>query len=302
MRAGLHAPSSTLRLRPRQLAVLVLAALAAVAFAAFPAASEPELVFLAGEGEARSLALSRLRAGCTALEVEVDDPYHERRMRYAGLPLRCVLELGFAAQGGAASLADRTLLLRALDGYTRPVTGKELLAAGGVLAFGEPARIASADARSAFSPIGRRRVDPAPFYLVWTQEGQNDPHDFPWPYQLATIEVASFEVTFPHTVPAGLDASDPGWRGYALFQRACAACHSINGEGGRVGPELNVPRSIVEYRPIEQIKAYIKDPERFRYTSMPAHSDLDSGDLDALIAYFQAMRARKHDPRSRGGS
>jgi hypothetical protein len=71
----------------------------------------------------------------------------------------------------------------------------------------------------------------------------------------------------------------------------------VNGEGGTVGPDLNVPQSIVEYRPVEQIKAYIKDPATFRYGNMPAHPHLDAGELDGLIAYFETMRHAKHDPR-----
>ena len=64
-----------------------------------------------------------------------------------------------------------------------------------------------------------------------------------------------------------------------------------------MGPELNVPRSIVEYRPEQQIKDYVRDPGSFRYTSMPAHPGLSSEDLDALVAYLRAMSTRKHDPR-----
>jgi cytochrome c1 len=59
---------------------------------------------------------------------------------------------------------------------------------------------------------------------------------------------------------------------------------------------LNVPRCIVEYRPAEQIKAYIRDPQSFRYTSMPAHPHLTDAQLEALLAYFTAMKDRKHDP------
>jgi hypothetical protein len=70
----------------------------------------------------------------------------------------------------------------------------------------------------------------------------------------------------------------------------------VNGEGGRVGPDLNVPQSIVEYRPREQIKAYVRDPQVFRYTTMPSHLHLTDADLDALIAYFEVMRGLKHDP------
>jgi cytochrome c1 len=30
---------------------------------------------------------------------------------------------------------------------------------------------------------------------------------------------------------------------------------------------------------------------------MPSHEDLSASDLDALVAYFRAMKDRKHDPR-----
>lgn len=267
-----------------------------------PSSSEASLRFLDSRGSERVISLDRLRGTCGEREVEVDDPYHGKRMRYVAIALGCALDLGFAESGGAEGQRDRGLLLRALDGYTRPVSGRDLLEAGGFLAFGEPERMAKGTATSRFTKIDRRQVDPSPFYLVWTGAEQSQPHDRAWPYQLARIEVAPFEQAFPLTVPSGLAKSDSGWAGYALFQATCASCHSINGEGGKIGPDLNVPRSIVEYRPIPQIRGYIRDPAATRYTSMPAHPDLSEADLDALIAYFSAMSHRKHDPRSRGGS
>ncbi len=266
------------------------------------AESEASLRFKDARGDERAISLSGMRVACAEREVEVEDPYHERQMRYVAFPLGCVLDLGFADSGGAEGQRDRGLLLRALDGYTRPVFGRDLLEAGAFLAFGEPARMNQGAGVSRFTKIDRKQVDPSPFYLVWTGTGEGAPHARPWPYQLARIDVAPFEQAFPRTVPRGLARSEPGWAGYALFQSTCASCHSINGEGGKVGPDLNVPRSIVEYRPIPQIRGYIRNPEATRYTSMPAHPDLSEADLDALIAYFSAMSQRKDDPRLRGGS
>ena len=57
-----------------------------------------------------------------------------------------------------------------------------------------------------------------------------------------------------------------------------------------------MPRSIVEYRPADQIKAYIRDPASFRYTNMPPHPGLSDADLAALVAYFTVMKNRKYDP------
>jgi len=282
--------------RVSALAVLLLAA------TAVRAGSETSLLFLDVAGAEHVISLSGMRAGCEEREVDVDDPYHEKRMRYVAFPLGCVLDLGFADSGGAEGQRDRGLLLRALDGYTRPVSGRDLLEAGAFLAFGEPARMNDGASVSRFTKIDRKQVDPSPFYLVWTRTDENSSHARPWPYQLARIDVAPFEQVFPRTVPRGLARSEPGWAGYALFQNTCASCHSINGEGGKVGPDLNVPRSIVEYRPIPQIRGYIRNPEETRYTSMPAHPNLSEADLDALIAYFSAMSKRKHDPRARGDS
>jgi mono/diheme cytochrome c family protein len=268
--------------------------------AAASEAREPALRFIDADAEVRPISLSRLRSACPEQTVDVTDPYHERRMRYVAMSLRCVLDEGFAKSGGAEGLGMRGLLLRALDGYTRPASGRDLLEPGAFLAFGEPELTKNGASGSRFTRIDRRGVDPGPFYLVWVGATQNDPHVHPWPYQLATIEVAAFAKVFPNTLPDGLAESDPGWAGYAIFQSACASCHAINGEGGKVGPDLNVPRSIVEYRPVDQIRGYIRNPQETRYTSMPPHPGLDDADLDALIAYFSAMSERKSDPARSG--
>ena len=66
-------------------------------------------------------------------------------------------------------------------------------------------------------------------------------------------------------------------------------CHSINRKGGKIGPDLNAPRSIVSYRSASMIKEFIKNPSKYRHTLMPDHPDLSEQDLDNLISYFNYM-------------
>ncbi len=277
------------------------AALLPVAPAAADGVGLPDdapLVFVDGDGAERTLTLGDLRARFGARDVEVADPYHARPVRYRACPLRRVLELGLG--GLPADFASAEVLLRARDGYTRPARGALLLEPGGYLAFGEVERLAAGE--TPFAPIDRRQVDPGPFYLVWEGPGQGDPDVHPWPYQLARVEVFRFEERFPHTLPRTAPPGSAAWRGFALFRDRCIACHAVNGEGGRVGPDLNVPRSIVEYRPEAQIRAYVKDPSAFRYTTMPPHPGLGEADLDDLIAYFRTMSGLKHDPGPGAGA
>lgn len=267
------------------------------------AAAAPELRFVRGAGGApderivRSVTLAGLLDACGSRVIRVDDPYYGRPKRFHAVALRCALRLGF----GGLPDADQNLFLRARDGYARPASGARLTEPGGWLAFADADR-SEGDPRSpgfrpAWEPIDRRHLDPSPFYLVWSGPDQRDPHRDPWPYQLVEIELAPLERLLPHTVPRDSPPGSPARRGFAIFRDECIACHAVNGEGGTVGPDLNVPRSIVEYRPEEQIKAYVRDPQSFRYTTMPAHPDLDDADLDALVAYFRAMSRLKHDPK-----
>jgi len=253
-----------------------------------PADPTATLIFKVEGRTVRTLTLAALAAAVPAETVTTSDPYYHRVKRFRALPLDRVLAAGFAGEPGPP-LATRQFVLRARDGYTVPIAGERLLEAGSYLA------VRDLDA-PAWEPIGPQRADPAPVYLVWSGAAQTTLETHPRPWQLATLEVARFEDVFPHTVPTGEPEGSPARVGFRVFGRECVRCHAVNREGGRVGPDLNVPQSVVEYRPEAQVRAYIRDPLAFRYGAMPAHHHLTEAELDGLIAYFRAMQSRKHDP------
>ncbi len=51
--------------------------------------------------------------------------------------------------------------------------------------------------------------------------------------------------------------------------------------------------SIVEYRSQNMIKAFIRQPSKYRHSQMPDHLDLTELDLDHLLGYFWHMSKRK---------
>ena len=273
--------------------VLVVAAVALASgcrrTSAIPrAAAEPHAVLrFVREGQPVATLTERtLETAAPPERVTAFDPYYQRQKSWRALPMARVLSRGFPG----VDVAAEQLILRARDGYTVPIAGAELVDDGCYLA------VADEDVPG-WEPIGPQRADPGPFYVVWKKDDQQDLRTHPRPWQLEAIEIARAEILFPHAVPSGVAADSPAMRGFRRFFAECIRCHAINREGGHVGPDLNVPKSVVEYRTEREIREYIVNPLALRYGNMPAHPHLRRDDLDALIAYFHAMRERKWDPK-----
>jgi mono/diheme cytochrome c family protein len=270
--------------------LLALGLTFALAFAACKKPASPPsatLTFLKDKTELRAVATQELVDKVPVETVSGYDPYYKKVKRFRAVPLKKVLELGFAGEG---PLEGKELVFRASDGYAVYVRGALAVEDGGYIAL-EDLDVAG------WEPIGPQQANPAPFYVIWSKPEQVDLESHPRPWQLVKIEMLRFEVAYPFTKPGELPATDPAMVGYGLFRDRCFKCHAINREGGRVGPDLNVPKNVLEYRPEEQVRAYIKNPLDFRYGNMPAHPDLKDEDLDALIAYLRAMKEHKHDAK-----
>jgi mono/diheme cytochrome c family protein len=242
----------------------------------------PVLTFTRDGAEVAKLNRSQLEALVPAEQVTGFDPYYGREKRWRAIPLAPLLSRVYRDE----ALGQLPFVLRATDGYTVPLSGDRLLEPGGYLAV--------ADADGPWEPIGPRKADPAPFYVVWSGEHQRSLETHPRPWSLAGIAIEPFEKVFPKVAPpAGAGAVVT--RGFELWRELCFRCHAINQQGGRVGPEFNVPRNITEYRDAAFLKDWIRHPQAYRPSVMPGFASLPEADLDALLAYLSAMKEAK-DP------
>jgi mono/diheme cytochrome c family protein len=237
-----------------------------------------------------TLPIAALAQRDTERTLETRDPYYQAQKRFRGVPLAPVLAAAYGVK--EAALRDAAFVLRAKDGYAVTLAGRRIVDDGAFLAFDD------VDAPG-FAPVGPRKVSPAPAYLAWPNGAGGDLETHPRPWQLERIDWVDPAALYPHARPSGVADDSAAMRGFRLFRERCIRCHAINREGGSVGPELNVPQSIVNYWPVAQIRAYVRNPLTFRYGAMPPNPDLSDAQLDALIAYFETMAKQPFDPERR---
>jgi len=231
---------------------------------------DPSIEFQIAGRTVNVFKLSALKSKLEPRRIELYDIEYKKSKRYEGFALGDVLRLGF----GDELKSPEYNAVAPLSKVSEP---------GGYIVY--------ADLDSGkWEPVGTQGVDPGPFYLVWTGKEQTPQNEYPWPWQIASINLMRFQDQYPLVFPKGAAMDSAVYKGYELFKGRCVRCHSMNGQGGKVGPDLNAPKSIVEYRSDYMIKEFIKHPSKYRYTHMPDNPDLTESDLDNLLAYFRYMK------------
>jgi len=238
------------------------------------------LKFLVSGKIVKEVSLSTLKDKLKTHEIEFYDPIYEKKKRYKGFDVRDVLQLGFGDEWKNSDYTD--IAFEALDGYAPISAISKLRQSGGYVVFSD------LDFED-WEPISIKQVNPGPFYLVWTGKNQTNNIEYPWPWQLSSINLIKFQDQYPAVYPKGASKDSPAFYGYEIFKGRCIRCHSMNQQGSKVGPDLNAPQSIVSYRSEFMIKELIKHPSKYRYTQMPDHPDLSDQDLDNTLAYFSYM-------------
>jgi cbb3-type cytochrome oxidase cytochrome c subunit len=82
--------------------------------------------------------------------------------------------------------------------------------------------------------------------------------------------------------------------GEAIYRReGCNSCHRLFGNGATYGPALD---GVGSRRSADWLRDYLQNPKpgvsgRPYRVSMPSYGRLQSGELSALVAYLQGLRA-----------
>lgn len=244
----------------------------------------PVLKFMISGELVKEYNLNQLKNELKTHEINFIDSQYGKEKRYEAFSLQDVLELGFGDKWKSAEYTD--VAFGALDGYTAITSILKLQELGGYIVYKD------LDFNN-WEPVSTREVHPGPFYLVWTGKDQTTANEYPWPWQLASIDLIKFDSQYPAVVPKGAAKDSSAYKGFEIFEGRCIRCHAMNRQGGTVGPDLNAPQSIVSYRSENMIKEFIKHPSKYRYTHMPDHTDLSDQDLDNLISYFNYMNENR---------
>ena len=224
----------------------------------------------------------------------VNNPTDSTIRSYQGVSLSPLLDAVFTTFWKQ----NDAIKFTALDGYQSIIPSSVIIKHNGLIALGEN------DQRQ-FSLLNRSNAEtiaPGPFFLVWENIQDVSARKEPWlswPWQLTTIELTSFKREYPNSTPPSV-STDSVKSGFLAFRQHCIKCHTINGDGGNIGPELNYPVSVTEYWQSKWLIRFIADPQSVRANSkmIGFYRDVENRKelIVDIIEYLKAMTKRKPLP------
>lgn len=225
----------------------------------------------------------------TAQTIDIShDPVYRSEKKYLAYALSDILS--HLSIAGDQDLSDWVIVFTAKDGYKVAMAYRDALSESGFIAFKDLA--AGSDNWQPFQ-FGKKTITPEPYYLVWPKAGL-DEWQYPWPFQLTSIALEPASSYYGKAAPANNKNGDVK-KGFVLFSRYCIRCHSVNLAGGKVGPELNIPKNISEYFNEHELSGFIRNATTYRAgTQMPSFENLLSvKDTQQIIDYLKHKKLEK---------
>lgn len=220
----------------------------------------------------------------TQIVIVKPDPVYHKNKRFNALPLKDILEKYSSIK--RMNAADLKVVFECEDGYKPEMPLEKLLSAKAYLA------VSDADA-----PKGRvweilekngQETKIEPFYVVY-EDVSGDDISYKWPYNLVKIHFAPL-----HENDAALKPKDESaLAGYEIFKNRCQTCHAINKIGGKMGPELNYPKSVTEYWKTDDLKAFIQNPASYRNDVKMPNLGIKPEEATEIVKYLSYMSEHK---------
>ncbi len=168
------------------------------------------------------------------------------------------------------------------DGYVASTSWNKLLSDKGYL-------ITNINSIKSNQPNSLNNFEPA--YMTWNITENFT--DYIFPYAIIGFKIVDRTSFFVRAKPE-MQAEPKIWQGFELCKTNCLKCHSVNQEGGIVGPELNVPLNVTEYWQEPFLFKFIKNPSSIRlHSKMPTLDSLDDLKIQVIINYLSYMKSHK---------
>ncbi len=179
------------------------------------------------------------------------------------------------------------IVFECIDGYKPEMPLDFFLKANAFLAFEDM----DAPKGKKWEPILKdgNEMNAEPFYIVYTSVSEKDSR-YKWPYNLVKMYLEPLNKSTIELYPLKNRKLQSG---YNLFKNQCLTCHSINGIGGTMGPELNYPKSVTEYWKENELVDYIVNPASFRNKVKMPTLGITKQQSQEIVDYLKYMSENK---------
>lgn len=266
-----------------------------LAFFSYSGVLAADFVFKDHGKEVRRIGTEELIRKYSVRKIAIYDINAKKNVTYSALPFNPIMRDIFSDRWNQAQEA----LFTCGDGYQPSIPRQLFSEYEALLAF---AREGDPEFTAVNELQGGKKVHLGPFYLIWDTSKnpgilKRSP-DF-WPYQIVSVELASFGRLFPNITPPK-NATKSAQRGFVHFRELCISCHAINGQGSKVGPELNYPTSVTEMLFPPMLRRWLASPREMRWNTLmpgvPEGTPNRDQVIDDVIAYLKAMKGKKLMP------